>query len=78
MNATVMIANREYVENLHAIESNVNLNLLISATKFYKQELNADTRRQLFALPLEEKIWLTKEYEQEIAGYQPADLDNLY
>jgi hypothetical protein len=54
------------------------LNLLISATKFYKQELNADTRRQLFALPLEEKIWLTKEYEQEIAGYQPADLDNLY
>jgi hypothetical protein len=78
MNATVMIANREYVENLHAIESNVNLNLLISATKFYKQELNADTRRQLFALPLEEKLWLTKEYEQEIAGYQPADLDNLY
>lgn len=73
-----MIANREYVENLHAIESNVNLNLLTSATKFYKQELNADTRRQLFALPLEEKIWLTKEYNQEIAGYQPADLDNLY
>lgn len=78
MNATVMIANREFVENLQNIESQVNARLLESATKFYKQELNADTRRQLFALPLEEKLWLTKEYEQEIAGYQPADLDSLY
>jgi hypothetical protein len=76
MNAPVMITNREYVENLHAIESNVNLRLLVSASKFYKEHLDADTRKQLFALPLKEKIWLTAEYEQELTTYQPADLDN--
>lgn len=76
MNAT-MINNREYVDTLHAMESNINLRLLVSATKFFKEELSASTRQQLFALSLEDKQWLLKEYEQEIE-YTPADLDNIY
>ena len=76
MNST-MINNREYVENMHAIESNLNLRLLVSATKFYKEELDARTRKELFALPLEDKMWLLKEYTQEI-NYTPVDFDNIY
>lgn len=76
MNAT-MINNREYVETLHEMESNINLRLLVSATKFFKEELSDSTRQQLFALSLEDKQWLLKEYEQEIE-YTPADLDNIY
>jgi hypothetical protein len=77
MNAT-MINNREYVENLHGMESNINLRLLVSATKFFKEDLTASTRQQLFALPLEDKLWLLQEYDQEIKTYPPADLDNIY
>jgi len=73
-----MIANREYVENLHAVESNVNLRLLVSATKFYKQDLDSRTKKQLFALPIEDKLWLLQEYNQEIKSCPPADLDNIY
>ena len=77
MNAT-MINNREFVETLHAMESNINLRLLVSATKFFKEELTASTKQQLFSLSLEDKQWLLKEYEQEITPYPPADLDNIY
>ena len=73
-----MIANREYVENLHAVESNLNLRLLVSATKFYKQDLDFRTKQQLFALPIEDKLWLLQEYNQEIKSCPPADLDNIY
>jgi hypothetical protein len=77
MNAT-MIQNREYVENLHGMESNINLRLLVTATKFFNEDLSASTRQQLFALPLEDKLWLLQEYDQEIKAYPPADLDNIY
>ena len=76
MNAT-MINNREFVETLHGMESNINLRLLVSATKFYKEDLDAKTRQQLFSLPLEDKIWLLQEYSQE-TKYTPADFDNIY
>lgn len=74
---TSMINNREYTDTLHAMESNINLRLLVSATKFFKEELSASTRQQLFALSLEDKQWLLKEYDQEIE-YTPANLDNIY
>jgi hypothetical protein len=77
MNAT-MINNREYVENLHGMESNINLRLLVSATKFYKQDLDAKTRQQLFALPLKDKLWLLQQYKQEEKEFPPADFDNIY
>jgi hypothetical protein len=77
MNAT-MINNREYVESLHGMESNINLRLLVSAGKFYKQDLDARTRQELFALSLEDKLWLLQEYNQEIKTCPPADLDNIY
>ena len=41
MNAT-MINNREFVETLHAMESNINLRLLVSATKFYGKEYDQE------------------------------------
>jgi hypothetical protein len=75
---TTMINNREYVENLHGMESNINLRLLVSATEFFKEDLTASTRQQLFALSLEDKLWLLQEYDQEIKAYPPADLDNIY
>ena len=76
MNKT-MINNREFIETQHGMESNINLRLLVSATKFYKEDLDAKTRQQLFSLPLEDKMWLLKEYNQEIE-YTPADFDNIY
>ncbi len=77
MNST-MIENREYVENLHNINSNVNLRLLASATKFFKQELDVKTRKELFSLPLVDKMWLLNEYTQEIKTNTPPDLSSLY
>jgi hypothetical protein len=77
MNAT-MINNREFVETLHGMESNINLRLLVSATKFYGTSLDNRSKQQLFALSLEDKMWLLKEYDQEITPYPPADLDNIY
>jgi hypothetical protein len=77
MNAT-MINNKEFVETLHAMESNINLRLLVSATKFYGKGLDDRSKQQLFALPLEDKMWLLNEYDQEIVPYPPADLDNIY
>ena len=77
MNAT-MINNREFVETLHAMESNTNLRLLVSATKFYGTSLDDKTKQQLFALSLEDKMWLLNEYEKENVPYPPADLDNIY
>lgn len=74
---TTMINNREFIETQHGMESNINLRLLVSATKFYKEDLDAKTRQQLFSLPLEDKMWLLKEYNQEIE-YTPADFDNIY
>jgi hypothetical protein len=77
MNAT-MINNREFVETLHGMESNINLRLLVSATKFYGTSLDDRSKQQLFALSLEDKMWLLKEYDQETTPYPPADLDNIY
>jgi len=77
MNA-IMINNREFVETLHGMESNINLRLLVSATKFYGTSLDNRSKQQLFALSLEDKMWLLKEYDQEITPYPPADLDNIY
>ena len=77
MNAT-MINNREFVETLHGMESNINLRLLVSATKFYGTSLDNRSKQQLFALSLEDKMWLLKEYDQEITPYPPAVLDNIY
>lgn len=77
MNST-MINNREFVETLHAMESNTNLRLLVSATKFYGTSLDDKTKQQLFALSLEDKMWLLNEYDQETKPYPPADLDNIY
>ncbi len=77
MNAT-MINNREFVETLHGMESNINLRLLVSATKFYGTSLDNRSKQQLFALSLEDKMWLLKEYDQETTPYPPADLDNIY
>ena len=74
---TTMINNREFIETQHGMESNINLRLLVSATKFYKEDLDAKTRQQLFSLPLEDKMWLLKEYDQEIE-YTPADFDKIY
>ena len=73
-----MIYNREFVETLHGMESNINLRLLVSATKFYGTSLDDRSKQQLFALSLEDKMWLLNEYDQEIVPYPPADLDNIY
>ena len=73
-----MIYNREFVETLHGMESNINLRLLVSATKFYGKGLDDRSKQQLFALSLEDKMWLLNEYDQEILPYPPADLDNIY
>jgi hypothetical protein len=77
MNAT-MIQNREYVETMHAMESNINLRLLVHAVKFYGTSLNDKTKQQLFALSLEDKEWLLKQYEEEVKGNKQPDLSNLY
>jgi hypothetical protein len=77
MNAP-MINNREYVENLHAMESNINLRLLVHAVKFYGTSLNDKTKQELFALSLEDKMWLLKQYEEEVKGNKQPDLSNLY
>jgi hypothetical protein len=73
-----MINNREYVENLHAMESNINLRLLVHAVKFYGTSLNDKTKQELFALSLEDKMWLLKQYEEEVKGNKQPDLSNLY
>ena len=77
MNAT-MIQNREYVETMHAMESNINLRLLVHAVKFYGTSLNDKTKQQLFALSLDDKEWLLKQYEEEVKGNKQPDLSNLY
>jgi hypothetical protein len=77
MNAT-MIQNREYVETMHAMESNINLRLLVHAVKFYGTSLNDKTKQQLFALSLHDKEWLLKQYEEEVKGNKQPDLSNLY
>jgi hypothetical protein len=77
MNAT-MINNREYVDTLHEIESNTNLRLLVHAIKFYGTSLDDKTKQQLFALSLEDKMWLLKQYEEEVTGNKQPDLSNLY
>ena len=77
MNAT-MINNREFVETLHAMESNINLRLLVHATKFYGTNLNDKTKQELCALSLEDKMWLLNQYEEEIKGNKQPDLSNLY
>jgi hypothetical protein len=77
MNAT-MIQNREYVETMHAMESNINLRLLVHAVKFYGTSLDDKTKQQLFALSLNDKEWLLKQYEEEVKGNKQPDLSNLY
>jgi hypothetical protein len=77
MNAT-MIQNREYVETMHAMESNINLRLLVHAVKFYGTSLDDKTKQQLFALSLNDKEWLLKQYEEEVKGNKQPDLSLLY
>jgi hypothetical protein len=77
MNAT-MIQNREYVETMHAMESNINLRLLVHAVKFYGTSLDDKTKQQLFALSFNDKEWLLKQYEEEVKGNKQPDLSNLY
>ena len=77
MNAT-MINNREYVETLHEMESNINLRLLVHAVKFYGTSLDDKTKQQLFALSLEDKMWLLNQYEEEVKFNKQPDLSDLY
>jgi len=77
MNST-MINNREFIETLHAIESNINLRLLVCASKFYGTSLDDKTKQELFALSLEDKRWLLYQYEEEIDSSDQPDLSNLY
>ena len=77
MNAT-MINNREFVETLHGMESNINLRLLVHATKFYGTSLNDKNKQELFALSLEDKMWLLNQYEEEIKFNKQPDLSDLY
>lgn len=73
-----MINNREYVETLHAMESNINLRLLVHAVKFYGTDLDNKTKQQLFALSLQDKMWLLNQYEEEVKGNNQPDLSSLY
>jgi hypothetical protein len=77
MNAT-MINNREYVETLHGMESNINLRLLVHATKFYGTSLSDKNKQELFSLSIEDKIWLLNQYEEEIKFNKQPDLSDLY
>jgi hypothetical protein len=63
---------------MHAMESNINLRLLVHAVKFYGTSLNDKTKQQLFALSLDDKEWLLKQYEEEVKGNKQPDLSNLY
>jgi hypothetical protein len=75
---TTMINNREYVETLHAMESNINLRLLVHAVKFYGTSLDNTTKQQLFALSLQDKMWLLNQYEEEVKSNNQPDLSSLY
>jgi hypothetical protein len=77
MNAT-MINNREFVETLHGMESNINLRLLVHAKKFYGTSLSDKNKQELFSLSLEDKMWLLNQYEEEIKFNKQPDLSDLY
>lgn len=78
MNAQTMIANREYVETLYAIETKVNENLVKYANKFYREKLSKKQEQELLAMSIIDKMWLLDQYKTEIKFNKEPDLSDIY
>ena len=78
MNANVMIASREYVEQVHTAETSVNAELIEFAKDFYRQSLTDKHIKDILSMSIEDKMWLITQYREESKSYSRPELDNLY
>ena len=79
MNA-VMInpVNREYLDTLtHYQNQVVNEQLIEFAKHYYRETLNDQKIREITSMEFEDKLWLLKQYYEELESNEP-DLDSIY
>ena len=78
MNA-VMInpVNREYSDTLTYQNQVVNEQLIKFAKQYYRETLNDQKIREITSMEFEDKLWLLKQYNEELESNKP-DLDLLY
>ena len=78
MNA-VMInpVNREYLDALTYQNQVVNQQLIEFAKHYYRETLNDQKIREITSMEFEDKLWLLKQYNEELESNEP-DLDSIY
>ena len=78
MNA-VMInpVNREYSDTLTYQNQVVNKQLIEFAKYYYRETLNDQKIREITSMEFEDKLWLLKQYYEELESNKP-DLDSIY
>lgn len=76
---SVMInpVNREYSDTLTYQNQVVNEQLIEFAKQYYRETLNDQKIREITSMEFEDKLWLLKQYNEELESNKP-DLDLLY
>jgi len=76
---SVMInpVNREYSDTLTYQNQVVNEQLIEFAKQYYRETLNDQKIREITSMEFEDKLWLLKQYYEELESNKP-DLDSIY
>ncbi len=76
---SVMInpVNREYSDTLTYQNQVVNEQLIEFAKQYYRETLNDQKIREITSMEFEDKLWLLKQYNEELESNKP-DLDSIY
>ena len=78
MNAAMINpVNREYLDTLTYQNQVVNEQLIEFAKQYYRETLNDQKIREITSMEFEDKLWLLKQYYEELESNEP-DLDSIY
>lgn len=78
MNAAMINpVNREYLDTLTYQNQVVNEQLIEFAKQYYRETLNDQKIREITNMEFEDKLWLLKQYYEELESNKP-DLDSIY
>ena len=78
MNAAMINpVNREYLDTLTYQNQVVNEQLIEFAKQYYRETLNDQKIREITSMEFEDKLWLLKQYYEELESNKP-DLDSIY
>ena len=75
--AMINPVNREYLDTLTYQNQVVNEQLIEFAKQYYRETLNDQKIREITSMEFEDKLWLLKQYYEELESNKP-DLDSIY